>query len=157
GLGAVAEICRRLDGIPLAIELAAARTVAMRPTEIAAVLDERFRLLTGGRRTSGPRHQTLRATGDWSYALLTDNERAVFDRLGVFSGTFDLGAVEAVAVDDDLTSWDVRDSIAGLVAKSMLVIDEHDGDVTRYRMLETLREYAADRLDEAQTGDRWRR
>jgi predicted ATPase/class 3 adenylate cyclase len=154
---AVAEICRRLDGIPLAIELAAARTVAMRPTEIAAVLDERFRLLTGGRRTTVQRHQTLRATVDWSYALLTETERAVFDRLGVFSGTFDLDAVEAVVVGDDLTAWDARDAVAGLVSKSMLVIDEGDAETTRYRLLETLREYAADRLDEDDAGDHWRR
>jgi len=83
-LGAVAEVCRRLDGIPLAIELAAARVVAMAPNEIAGLLDERFRLLTGGRRTAVERHQTLRATVDWSYSLLDDRDRAVFDRLGVF-------------------------------------------------------------------------
>ena len=86
---AVAEICRRLDGIPLAIELAAARVVAMNPGEIAALLDERFRLLTGGRRAAVERHQTLRAAVDWSYSLLSDVERAVFDRLGVFAGSFD--------------------------------------------------------------------
>ena len=85
---AVAEICRRLDGIPLAIELAAARVTAMSPTEIAALLDERFRLLTGGRRTAVERHQTLRATVDWSYSLLEPSERLVFNRLGVFSGSF---------------------------------------------------------------------
>src|SRR5262249_9456282 len=136
----VAEICRRLDGIPLAIELAAARTVAMQPAEIAAVLDERFRLLTGGRRTTVQRHQTLPATVHWSYALLTETERGVFDRLGVFSGTFDLDAVEAVVVDEDLTSWDARDAIAGLVAKSMVVVDHGEDDTTRYRLLETLRE-----------------
>jgi predicted ATPase/class 3 adenylate cyclase len=154
---AVAEICRRLDGIPLALELAAARTVAMRPAEIAAVLDERFRLLTGGRRTTVQRHQTLRATVDWSYALLTDSERAVFDRLGVFSGTFDLDAVEAVVVDDEISPWDARDAIAGLVAKSMLVIDDTSSEASRYRLLETLREYAANRLDEAGVGETWRR
>src|SRR4051812_13750980 len=154
---AVAEICRRLDGIPLAIELAAARTVAMRPAEIADALDERFRLLTGGRRSTVQRHQTLRGAVDWSYALLTDTERAVFDRLGVFAGTFDLDSMAAVVVDDDLTAWDARDAIAGLVAKSMVVIDDATGDASRYRLLETLREYAADRLDEAGTADAWRR
>jgi predicted ATPase len=84
---AIIEICRRLDGIPLAIELAAARVVALSPTEIAAHLDERFRLLTGGRRAALERHHTLRAAVDWSYSLLDGSERAVFDRLGVFPGT----------------------------------------------------------------------
>src|SRR5206468_1834361 len=83
----VGEICRRLDGIPLAIELAAARVVAMTSTEIAELLDQRFRLLTGGRRTAVERHQTLRRTVDWSYSLLDEPERMVFDRLGVFAGT----------------------------------------------------------------------
>src|SRR4051812_34364084 len=92
-LAAIAEICRRLDGIPLAIELAAARTVSMAPAEIADRLDERFRLLTDGRRSTVQRHQTLRAAVDWSYALLTDTERAMFDRLGVFAGTFDLDSM----------------------------------------------------------------
>src|SRR4029079_15687212 len=115
------------------------------------------RLLTGGRRATVQRHQTLRATVDWSYALLTDTERAVFDRLGVLSGTFDVDAVQAVVVDADVTAWDVRDAVAGLVSKSMLVTDELDAETTRYRLLETLREYAADRLDEAGTSDEWRR
>ena len=98
---AIAEICRRLDGIPLAIELAAARVVAMSPREIAARLDERFRLLTGGRRTAVERHQTLRATVDWSYSLLDETERTIFDRLAVFAGSFDARAAQAVAASDD--------------------------------------------------------
>ena len=92
---AIADICRRLDGIPLAIELAAARVSAMRPADIAARVDERFRLLTGGRRTAVERHQTLRAAVDWSYALLTDTEQRVFARLGVFVGGFDPAAAGA--------------------------------------------------------------
>jgi predicted ATPase len=94
---AVVEICRRLDGIPLAIELAAARVVALSPMEIAARLDERFRLLTGGRRVSVERHHTLRATVDWSYSLLNPTEQGVFDRLGTFPATFDAAAADAVA------------------------------------------------------------
>ncbi len=92
----VSEICRRLDGIPLAIELAAARVTAMSPAEIGARIDERFRLLTGGRRSRVERHQTLRATIEWSYSLLNATERLVFDRLGVFVGSFDATAAEAV-------------------------------------------------------------
>ena len=94
---AVGEICRRVDGIPLAIELAAARTTSMSPADVAAHLDERFRLLTGKRRGRLERHQTLRATVDWSYQLLDDDVRLVFDRLGVFAGTFDAAAAIAVA------------------------------------------------------------
>ena len=101
---AVGEICRRVDGIPLAIELAAARVASMRPTEIAAHLDERFRLLTGTRRGRVERHQTLRSTVEWSYQLLEADDRAVFDRLGVFAGTFDTAGASAVASDDDLDS-----------------------------------------------------
>ena len=96
----IAEICRRLDGIPLAIELAAARVVALSPSEIAGLLDERFRLLTGGRRASVERHHTLRAAIDWSYSLLPDTERQVFDRLGVFPSTFDAEAAQAVAGEE---------------------------------------------------------
>jgi hypothetical protein len=102
---AVGEICRRVDGIPLAIELAAARTASMSPADVASHLDERFRLLTGKRRGRVERHQTLRATVEWSYQLLDDNERAVFDRLGVFAGSFEAPAAVAVAGGDDLDTW----------------------------------------------------
>src|SRR3954469_18735095 len=155
--GAVAEICRRLDGIPLAIELAAARIGAMNPLDIAARIDERFRLLTGGRRSGVERHQTLRATVDWSYSLLEPNEQAVFERLGAFSGEFDSGAVEAVVSGDGLDRWDVVDALGGLVAKSMVTIDDSPDDEARYRMLETLRAYARERLDELGVSDGWRR
>ncbi len=154
---AVGEICRRVDGIPLAIELAAARVASMRPTDIAAHLDERFRLLTGTRRGRVERHQTLRATVEWSYQLLEADDRAVFDRLGVFAGTFDTAGASAVASDDDLDSWRIVDSIASLVAKSMLVVEDGPDDTTRYAMLETLRQFARERLEEAGDADRWRR
>ncbi len=145
---AVADVCRRLDGIPLAIELAAARVVAMNPGEISALLDERFRLLTGGRRSGVERHQTLRAAVDWSYSLLSTTERTVFDRLGVFAGPFDLVAATNVVTGDGVENWDVVDAIGSLVAKSMLTSDDAIDGSTRYQLLETMRQYAHDRLDE---------
>ena len=153
----VVEICQRLDGIPLAIELAAARVDAMTPSDIAARLDERFRLLSGRRRGALERHQTLRAAVDWSYSLLEENERRVFDRLSVFPATFDASAASAVASDDDIGEWDVIDALRGLVAKSMLTIDDDSESSGRYQMLETLRQYARERLDEAGEVDTWRR
>jgi len=155
-LRAIAEICRRLDGIPLAIELAAARTAAMAPEEIVRRLDERFRLLTGGRRTAVERHHTLRATVDWSYSLLAERERTVFDRLGAFSGSFDTAAAEAVAAGNGLEPWDVIDALTELVHKSM-VVREPRSDTTRYTMLETMRHYARERLDETAEADAVRR
>jgi predicted ATPase/class 3 adenylate cyclase len=154
---AVAEICRRLDGIPLAIELAAARVSAMTPMEIAARLDERFRLLTGGRRGRVERHQTLRATVEWSSSLLSDTERRVFDRLGVFVGSFDAATAEAVVTDDAVERWDVIDCLAGLVDKSMVLAEPTDDGMTRYRLLETLRAFAREQLDGAGETDHWRR
>jgi predicted ATPase/class 3 adenylate cyclase len=155
--GEVAEICRRLDGIPLAIELAAARVVSMSPSEISGLLDERFRLLTGGRRSAVARHQTLRATVDWSYSLLDDRERAVFDRLGVFAGSFDAQATQAVVVGDGVEAWDVLVALTELVAKSMVVSEESAEGTTRYQILETLGQYARERLEEHGDTDRWRR
>ncbi len=154
---AVGEICRRVDGIPLAIELAAARVSSMSPTDIATHLDERFRLLTGKRRGRVERHQTLRATVEWSYQLLDDNERAVFDRLGVFAGTFDAVAAGAVAGGDELDPWLVMDAISSLVAKSLVDVEDGPDGGSRYSMLETLRQFARERLDEAGEPDRWRR
>ena len=145
-MDAVAEICRRLDGIPLAVELAAARVTIMTPADIAARLDQRFQLLTGGRRSAAERHQTLRGAIEWSYELLDERERALFVRLGAFPGTFDADAVAAVATGDGLEAWDVLDAGAGLVAKSMIVADEASG-TTRYQMLETLRTFAREHLD----------
>ena len=153
----VAEICRRLDGIPLAIELAAARMVSMNATEIAALVNERFRLLTGGRRTAVERHQTLRATVDWSYALLSARDQDVFARLSAFTGTFDADAALAVVAGEGIDRFGAIDAVGSLVAKSMLHIDEAGDGSTRYRMLETLRQYGRDRLDDTGDPDVWRR
>lgn len=141
---AIVEICRRLDGIPLAIELAAARVRVLSVGDIAAGLEDRFRLLEGGARTSLPRQQTLRASIDWSYALLSEAERAVFRRLAVFPGTFDLAAAEAVACG----TGDGLAQVAPLVEKSLVVSVEADGR-SRFRLLETMRHYALERLAEA--------
>ena len=154
---AVGELCRRLDGVPLAIELAAARIVAMSPAEIATRLDERFRLLTGGRRAAVERHQTLRATVDWSFSLCSPVDQRVFARLGVFAGTFGSSAAEAVATGEGVERWDVIEALASLVAKSMVVGDRAADRSTRYSMLETLRAYARERLDETDDPDQWRR
>ena len=154
---AVGEICRRVDGIPLAIELAAARVASMSPADIAAHLDERFRLLTGRRRGRVERHQTLRATVEWSYQLLESDDRTVFDRFGVFAGSFDATAAVAIASDSELDGWRITDSVASLVARSMLVAEGGPDDTTRYVMLETLRQFARERLEEAGDADRWRR
>jgi predicted ATPase/DNA-binding winged helix-turn-helix (wHTH) protein len=142
----VSAICRRLDGIPLALELAAARIAALGIEELNARLDDRFRLLTGGRRTALPRHQTLRATLDWSYELLSESERAVLRRIGVFAGDFSLDA--AVAVAGDLPAPLVVDHIADLVARSLIVADLGD-EPTQYRLLDTTRLYALDKLRNA--------
>jgi predicted ATPase len=148
---------RRLDGIPLAIELAAARVGAMRPAEIAGLLDERFRLLTSGRRGAASRHQTLRAAVDWSCSSLDERDRAVFDRLGVFTGSFSATSAIAVVGGEDLAGWDVLDALSSLVGKSMLVDQDAADGTTRYVLLETLREYARERLAERGEIDRWRR
>jgi predicted ATPase/DNA-binding SARP family transcriptional activator len=141
-------ICRRLDGIPLAIELAAASTATLGIDEIAVRLDDRFRLLTGGHRTALPRHQTLRATLDWSYELLPVIERTVLNRLALFAGGFTLEAACAVAASADLAVPEVVECVANLAAKS-LVVSELTGVVTRYRLLETTRAYALEKLSES--------
>ena len=142
-VAAVIEICRHLDGIPLAIELAAARVRAMPPAEIARRLDERFRLLAGGSRRSQERHRTLLATVSWSHDLLTEDERVVFRRLAVFPASFDLAAAEAVVDEADM---DVVECVLRLVDRSLVVYEPGPG---RYRLLETLRQYGADRLADA--------
>jgi predicted ATPase/DNA-binding CsgD family transcriptional regulator len=142
---AVAAICVRLDGIPLALELAAARLGSLSVSEINARLDQRFRLLTTGNRAARPRHQTLRALIDWSYDLLTPHERIVFERLSVFAGGWDLDAAEAVTSGGDVDESRVLDLLAALVGKS-LVQAEVMHESTRYRLLETIRHYAAERL-----------
>ena len=134
--------------MPLAIELAAARTRSLSPADLAQRLDDRFRLLRGSGRGGVERHQTLRATIDWSYRLLDDSEQLLFDRLSVFAGSFDLAAVEAVCGDgEDLDPLDVLDGLSALVDKSLVVTD-HQARPARYRLLETLRQYGAERLDE---------
>ena len=142
---AVAAICVRLDGIPLALELAAARLASLSASEISARLDQRFRLLTTGNRTALPRHRTLRALIDWSYDMLSIEERTVFDRLSVFAGGWTLDAAEAVAHGGDVAEWQVLDLLAALVGKSLVQAEVTHG-TTRYRLLETVRHYAAERL-----------
>ncbi len=141
---ATAAICRRLDGIPLAIELAATRTVALGVSGVAARLDDRFRLLTGGSRTMA-RQQTMRATLDWSYDLLSESERVVLRRLGVFVGPFTLDAASAVAAGVDIPASEVADSVANLVGKSLVSTDV-GGAIVYYRLLETTRAYAREKL-----------
>jgi len=145
---AVDEICHRLDGMPLAIELAAARVRALSPKEILAGLQDRFRLLTGGSRTAVRRQQTLRASVDWSHALLTEPERILFRRLGVFMGGFDLGACREVVCDKELAPHQVLDVLALLVDKSLVIAETTSGS-TRYRLLETIRQYAQEKLGES--------
>ncbi len=145
---AVGEICRRLDGIPLAIELAAARLRVFSPAEIAAGLHDRFRLLTGGSRTAVRRQQTLRASVDWSHALLTEPERVLFRRLASFAGGFDLEAAQVVGAGDGLDRHQVLDQLALLVDKS-LVAAEVSQAATRYRLLETIRQYASEKLGDS--------
>jgi predicted ATPase len=143
-----AAICRHLDGIPLAIELAAARSAALGIAEVASRLDDRFRLLTDGRRTALPRHQTLRATLDWSYELLSEPERVVLRRLSIFAARFTLEAAGAVSAHDDVTESEVVDCVANLIAKSLLATNDNDA-IADYRLLETTRAYALDKLAEA--------
>jgi predicted ATPase/DNA-binding winged helix-turn-helix (wHTH) protein len=147
-VNAAAAICRRLDGIPLAIELAAARVAALGVEVVAAGLDDRFALLNGGRRTALPRHQTLRATMDWSYDLLQASERTILRRLAVFAGPMTLAAANSIIACGEYSTTEVMKHIATLVAKSLVVADV-DGSVTRYRMLETTRQYAREKLAES--------
>jgi predicted ATPase/class 3 adenylate cyclase len=144
-LALLVSLCRRLDGMPLAIELAAARMRTLSLADLSGRLDQRFRLLTGGSRTALPRQQTLRATVDWSYSLLNEVEQAALRRLSVFAGGFDLQAAEAVVSLDDIEVFDIADVVSSLVDKS-LVVAEPAGDRLRYRLLETIREYAEELL-----------
>jgi predicted ATPase/class 3 adenylate cyclase len=142
----VGEVCRRLDGIPLAIELAAARVRALSVENIAARLNDRFRLLTSGSRTALPRQQTLRALIDWSYDLLDERERAVLRRLAVFAGGWTLEAAEVVCASEDLREPDVLDLLTTLVEKSLVVLEAAGG---RYRLLDTVSQYAQERLNDS--------
>ena len=148
GLSVIGAICRRLDGIPLAIELAAAQATILGVQELARRLDDQFRVLTGGFRTSLPRHRTLKATFDWSYDLLSDGERRGLRRLAILAGRFTVGMAEAAlhANDDDAPA--AVETLQGLVAKSLVVLETIDGTV-HYRLLETTRAYALDRLRES--------
>ena len=150
---AVADICHRLDGIPLAIELAAARVRALSVEAIAERLSDRFRLLTGGDATARPRQQTLRACIDWSNDLLTEPERALLRRLAVFAGGWTLPAAEAVGAGGDVDTSNVLDLLTRLVEKSLVEFDVEGG---RYRLLETVRQYAQERLDGSGEGDQTR-
>jgi predicted ATPase/DNA-binding SARP family transcriptional activator len=152
-LEAVAEICRRLDGIPLALELAAARLTSLTAVELAEHVQDRFAVLTSGSRTAEVRQQTLRRTVDWSHELLSEPQRVLFRRLAVFRGGWTLDAAQAVVPAPDLPVAAVLDLLDRLVKQS-LVVAEPSGARTRYRMLETLRQYAGDRLTEAGERDR---
>jgi len=149
------DICRRLDGLPLAIELAAARVGTLGLRAVRDKLDARFRLLTGGARNNLRRHQTLRAALEWSHGLLNEPERVVFRRLGVFAGGFTMELAQAVVADDALDDWAVLDHMSGLVDKSLVVADA--GEVPRYRLLESTRAFALEQLAEGETADTLRR
>jgi predicted ATPase/class 3 adenylate cyclase len=144
-VGYIVALCLRLDGIPLAIELAAARVSTLSPRDLLERIDQRFVLLTGGSRTALERHQTLQAAVDWSFDLLSDEERRLFIRLSVFAGAFTIDAARAVAGDEGAIEFEVLDRLGSLLSKSM-VVAEHGPESTRYRLLETLRQYGRDRL-----------
>ena len=146
---AVARICQRLDGIPLALELAAARVKLLTAEQVAGRLDDALRLLTGGSRSGLPRHQTLLATLDWSYALLNGPERLLLQRLSVFAGGCTLEAVEAVCAGDGLEGADLLDQLSALVDKSLVIAERRPGHDTRYRLLEMVRQYATGKLGTA--------
>jgi non-specific serine/threonine protein kinase len=144
---AVVQVCRRLDGIPLAIELAAARLRALSVEQILARLDDIYRLLTGGSRSALPRQQTLRAAMDWSYALLSAHEQTCFRRLSVFAGSFSLEAAEAVCAAGPGESYDVLDVLSSLIDKSLVLMEQRSAEA-RYWLLETIRQYGQDKLQE---------
>ena len=150
----LAQICHRLDGIPLAIELAAARVKVLSVEQISKRLDDRFRLLTGGARTALPRQQTLRALIDWSYDILDENEQLLLRRLSVFAGGWTLEAAEEVCGSDGIESFDILDLLSQLVNKSLVVVtDKSKSGETRYRTLETIRQYAREKLTETGGGE----
>ncbi|HEX2084961.1 MAG TPA: hypothetical protein VHF89_04710, partial [Solirubrobacteraceae bacterium] len=151
----VAQICQELDGIPLAIELAAARVRVLSPEQIAERLDDAFRLLTSGSRTALPRHRTLRGTMDWSYRLLSEREQVLLGRLAVFAGSFSLEAAEEVCAGAPLEAEDILDGVAALVDKSLVVMEPGDAEA-RYRLLETVRQYGAEQLTAAGAVERYR-
>jgi predicted ATPase/DNA-binding winged helix-turn-helix (wHTH) protein len=154
-LAMVVDICRRLDGLPLAIELAAARVATLGLRVVCTKLDARFKLLTGGSRAALRRHQTLRAALEWSHALLSDAEKAVFRRLGVFAGGFTMELAQAVAGDAQLDEWAVLEHLSALVDKSLVVAEA--GAVPRYRLLESARAFALEHLAASETAETLRR
>jgi predicted ATPase/DNA-binding CsgD family transcriptional regulator len=154
---AIAEICQQVDGIPLAIEMAAARVHLLSAEQIAGRLNRAFDLLTAGKRTALPRQHTLRATIDWSYQLLSAEEGRLLQRVSVFAGGFTLEAAEAVCAGDGVPVSHVLDLLAGLVSKSMVVAERTPGDSSRYRLLEMVRQYAREKLDETRTSNDWHR
>ncbi len=149
------DICRRLDGLPLAIEMAAARVATLGLRPVRDKLDARFKLLTGGSRATLRRHQTLRAALEWSHQLLNDAEQAVFRRLGVFAGGFTMGMAQALASDAQMDEWAVLDHLSALVDKSLVVADA--GEAPRYRLLESARAFALEQLAAGETADMLRR
>ena len=151
----VASICARLDGMPLAIELAAPRLVSMSVKELNQRLDERFALLTGGSRAALPRHRTLRSSIDWSYDLLTSSEQAMLSRVSVFAGGWTLATADQVCTGNGIEAPEVLDLLASLADKNLVLADEMQGK-TRYRMLETVRQYAQDRLRDSGDETQWR-
>ncbi|MBI3460546.1 tetratricopeptide repeat protein, partial [Candidatus Acetothermia bacterium] len=149
---AVVQVCQRLDGLPLAIELAAARVKVLSVEEIAARLDDRFRLFVSGSRTALPHQQTLQATMDWSFQLLSEVERILLRRLSVFAGGWILEAAEAVCAGEGIEAREVLDLLAHLVDKSLVIGEQRDGK-TRYRLLETVRQYAQEKLEESKESE----
>jgi len=147
-MGAIWRICTRIDGIPLGLELAAARLRSMSTLELASRLDESFRILSTSK-TAIPRQRTLQATIDWSHELLKPQEQVVFRRASQFAGGFDLQSAEAVCSGDEVNEWEVLDNLDSLIDKSLIIPSQHPDLGTRYRMLEPVRQYAADRLDAA--------
>ncbi len=154
---ALAQVCHRLDGIPLAIELAAARVKVLSVEQINARLEDRFRLLTGGSRTALPRQQTLRAAVDWGYELLSEKEQKLWQRLSVFAGGWTLEAAEAVCAGEGMEQAEVLDLLAQLVDKSLVAVEQGGGEAARYRLLATLRQYGRERLTESGAGENVRR
>jgi non-specific serine/threonine protein kinase len=145
---AIAQVCRQLDGLPLALELAAGRLKLLDITQLAGRLDDRFRLLAGGRRLAPPRQQTLKATVDWSYDHLMEAERIVWRRLAVFAGSWSLAAAEVVCRGGEVAAEEVLERLAALVDHSLVQVEEVGGE-RRYRLLETLRQYGEERLQQA--------
>ena len=154
-LGRIVEVVRGLEGIPLAIELAAARASVLTPSQIADRLDDKFRLPRAATSAVEPRHRTLEAAIGWSYELLTSSEQLLLQRLSIFAGGCTLEACERVVSGDGIDDFEVLDLLAALVERSLVVADT-GGAQGRYRMLETIRRYAADRLAEGGDEDRWR-